>query len=61
MTKNKPHKPKRPVLAVPDPSYQPSGAQLREGQRIKVTFDQVVGAAHGDREGQVREAGEKKR
>lgn len=36
---------KRPVVRVPDPSYQPSRAQLRQDQRIKgATFDQAVGA-----------------
>ena len=36
---------KRPVVKVPDPSYQPSRAQLRRDQRIKgATFDQAVGA-----------------
>ncbi len=38
-------KKKRPVVSVPDPSYQPSRAQLRQDQRIKgATFDQAVGA-----------------
>ena len=36
---------KRPVVKVPNPSYQPSRAQLRQDQRIKgATFDQAVGA-----------------
>lgn len=44
MTKKK-QTTKRPVVAVPDPSYQPSRAQLREDQRIKgATFDQAVDA-----------------
>ena len=44
MTKKK-QTTKRPVVKVPDPSYQPSRAQLRQDQRIKgATFDQAVGA-----------------
>ena len=36
---------KRPVVKVPETSYQPSRAQLRQDQRIKgATFDQAVGA-----------------
>ena len=36
---------KRPVVKVPDSSYQPSRAQLRQDQRIKgATFDQAIGA-----------------
>ncbi|MYA09934.1 MAG: hypothetical protein F4Z32_00520 [Gemmatimonadetes bacterium] len=47
MKKTRPKKvaAKRPVVKVPDSSYQPSRAQLRQDQRIKgATFDQAVGA-----------------
>lgn len=44
MTKKQQRKTRRPVVNVPDPSYQPSRAQLREDQRIDATFDQAVGA-----------------
>lgn len=44
MTKKK-QTTKRPVVKLPDSSYQPSRAQLRQDQRIKgATFDQAVGA-----------------
>ncbi len=35
---------KRPVVQVPEPSYQPSVAELREDQRIDATFNQTVDA-----------------
>lgn len=39
---------KRPVVKVPDPSYQPSRAQLRQDQRINATFGQAVKALTRD-------------
>ena len=35
---------KRPVVAVPDPSYQPKRARLPQDQRIDATFGQLVDA-----------------
>lgn len=48
MTKRRQRKARRPVVAVPDPSYLHSRAQLREDQRMDATFDQAVGALTRD-------------
>ena len=38
------NQPRKPTLQVPDPSYQPSRAELREDLRLKGTFEEAVKA-----------------
>ena len=42
--KSKRHQPKPRMIEVPDPSYQPSRAELRADLRLKGTFEDAIKA-----------------